>query len=287
MALVATVSCAGARVPTTGAPLRTPADDRGLTLAENSGPTLIVLSLDPAEPGANDLAVDLRDPSGAPVPGAVRVDVTVAGAEAHVSLPVGDRHGTVTLPRADRVELRTTVTDGPSHGTSATFVTDIPAQRVSDGTLGQIDRAMQGLSSLREAQTLTSGGPTLIFHFDYLAPDRVRYTWVGSTGAQQETRLIGRDRFDREGAGKWTHADLGLPSRVPHSAYATGAARVRLIGHDGGLLEIAFVQPANVYYRVRFGADDHLVRSYVMMTTGHYMTGAYSDYDAPIAISPP
>ena len=64
-----------------------------------------------------------------------------------------------------------------------------------------------------------------------------------------------------------------------------------MIGHDrdGGedILELAFVQAPGTYYRLWVDAQDHLVRRYAMMAQGHYMTGAYSDYDAAIAIAAP
>jgi len=33
--------------------------------------------------------------------------------------------------------------------------------------------------------------------------------------------------------------------------------------------------------------QDHLARRYVMMTKGHYMSGAYSDFDVPLAVAAP
>lgn len=261
--------------------------DSGVSLAGNAGPTLIVLSLDPGEPGENAVRVDLRDPAGAVVAGAVRVDLSLDGVASSATLAAGDRRGTLTVARAGRAELRATVLDGPSARSAVAFGLDLPAARVPDGTLAAIDRAMQGLHTLKEAQTLSGGGPVLLFRFESEAPDRVRYTTIGSTGLVHETRLIGRDRYDREGAGAWTRSDLGFPSKVPFSAYARGATRVRLIGRDQGLVELAFVQPPSTYYRVWAGTEDHLVRRYTMMAKGHYMTGVYTDFDAPIAISAP
>lgn len=283
--LVAIIAaCGSPAAPGPAAPA--PVEDVGLTLAENVGPTLIVLSLEPADVGANTLAVDVRGPSGTSVAGAVRVDAVLDGTATPVTLAPGARRGTLAVSHPGRADLRVAVTDGPSAGATVAFALDLPAQRVAPPTLAEIDQAMRGLHSLREVQTLTGGGPILLFRFEYLSPDRVRYAWTGASGLQEETRIIGRDRFDREGTAPWTHSDLGLGMRVPQSDYARGATRVRSIGHDGDLTEIAFVQQPDVYYRVWVGAD-RLVRRYTMMTKGHYMTGVYSDYDAPIAISAP
>ncbi len=267
-----------------------PPSDTGVTLAWNSGPTLVVLSLDPAAPGDNGVRVDLRDPMGAVVPGTVRVDLALDGiAGAALTLPAGERR-TLSVAHRGRAEVRVAVLDGKSAGASVGSALELPVERADDGTLAAVDAAMQGLHTLRETQTLTSGGPELLFHFEYEAPDRVRYTMVGPSRTQ-ETRLIGRDRFDREAGGAWTRSDVGFPSRVPYAAFARGATRVRVVGHsrDGieELLDIALVQSSNVYYRISVGAQDHLVRTYTMMTKGHYMTGAYWDYEGPVAISAP
>jgi len=266
--------------------------DTGVTLAENSGPTLVVLSLDPAEPGANTVQIDVHDATGAPIPGSVRVDGSLDGAQiVSATLPTAAHRAALAIAHSGRAEFRATVLDGKGAGATVSFALDVQAGRAQESTLGDIDRAMLSLRTMRETQTLTSGGPPLVFHFEYLAPDRVRYTTLSPTGQLTETRLIGRDRFDREAGGPWTHTDLGFPTRVPFSAYAHDATRVRVIGHDrdGGqdILELAFVQAPGTYYRLWVGAQDHLVRHYVMMAQGHYMTGAYSDYDAVLAIAAP
>lgn len=266
--------------------------DTGVSLAENSGPTLVVLSLDPAEPGANTLQIDVHDVGGASIQGSVRVDGSLDGAQiVSATLPAAARRAALAIAHPGRAEFRATVLDGIGAGATVSFALDVQASRAPASTLGDIDRAMLSLRTLRETQTLTSGGPPLVFHFEYLAPDRVRYTTLSPTGQLTETRLIGRDRFDREAGGTWTHTDLGFPSRVPFSAYAHDATRLRVIGHDrdGGqdILELAFVQAPGTYYRLWVGAQDHLVRRYAMMAQGHYMTGAYSDYDATIAIAAP
>jgi len=84
---------------------------------------------------------------------------------------------------------------------------------------------------------------------------------------------------------------MGFGSRVPASDLAREATRIALIGrdHDGAqpLIEIAFIQPGGIHYRVWAGASDHLVRRYTMMANGHYMTGTYSDFDAPLDIAAP
>lgn len=277
------------RAAATAAPTVT---DDGVTVAQNVGPTLVVLSLDPGEPGENVLRVDLRDARGAAVAGAARVVLSLDGTPvATVTLPAEDRSGTLTVPRAGHAELAVSATGGPAAGSAVTFAMDLPVARAASGTLAAIDAATAKLHTMREAQTLTGGGPVLLFHFEYEAPDRVRYTTVSTAGLPQETRLIGRDRFDREGDGAWVKSDIGFGSKVPSSAFSPRSTRVRLIGHDGAGAQatqvIAFVQSGDVYYTIWVGESDHLVRRYVMMAKGHYMTGVYSDFDAPMAVAAP
>lgn len=265
--------------------------DDGVTVAQNVGPTLVVLSLDPGEPGQNALRVDLRDARGAAVAGTVRVALSLDGNPvATVALPAEDRSGTLTVPRAGHAELVVSTTAGPAAGSSVTFAMDLPVARVASGTLAEIDAATAKLHTMREAQTLTGGGPVLLFHFEYEAPDRVRYTTISTAGLPQETRLIGRDRFDRETDGPWVKSDIGFGSKVPSSAFAPRSTRVRLIGRegtDGAALDVlAFVQNG-FYYTVWAGETDHLARRYTMMAKGHYMTGVYSDFDAPLSVVAP
>lgn len=166
---------------------------------------------------------------------------------------------------------------------------DLPVARVASGTLAAVDAATAKLHTMRETQTLTGGGPVLLYHFEYEAPDRVRYTTISTAGLPQETRLIGRDRFDREGDGAWVRSDIGFGSKVPSSAFSPRSTRVRVIGRDAsqGTEVVAFVQSADVYYTIWVGESDHLVRRYTMMAKGHYMTGVYSDFDAPMAVAAP
>ncbi|MDE3113499.1 MAG: hypothetical protein KGK34_11230 [Chloroflexota bacterium] len=268
-----------------------PLTDTGVTLARNADATLVVLSLDPGAPGANAVRVDLRDELGATVAGSVHLALSLDGRSASAVTLAAGSAVTLQVPRAGHAEISATVTEGKAAGAATTFALDLPVARVPDGMLAGIDAATTSLHTMRETETLTAGGPVLHFHFEYLAPDRVHYTTLLPTGVTDETVLIGRDRFDRDGNGPWTKSDIGFPSKVPYSDYAPRSTRVRLIGHDVAngqeLLGISFVVNAAVFYTIWAGAQDHLVRRYTMMTMGHYMAGSYSDFNAPLDISAP
>ncbi len=278
-----------ARAPTASSSI--PLSDTGVTLARNADKTLVILSLDPGRRGGNRVRVDLRDPLGATVLGSVRVDLALDGTAVGSSTFDAGRTVPLVVPRAGHAEMTVTALDGAAAGASAAFSLDLPVARPPAGTLAAIDAATSGLRTMRETQAVTAGGPVLHFHFEYLAPDRVHYTTLLPTGVTDETILIGRDRYDREGSGPWTKSDIGFGSKVPSSDFAPHSTRVRVIGHetvDGQeLVGISFVENAAVFYTIWVGAQDHLVRRYEMMTMGHYMTGSYSGFDAPIVITAP
>ena len=296
--VLALAACAQPTASSSFAPVPrdAPAADTGITLAENAGPTLLVLSLDPGAPGENSVLVALRDPGGKVVPGSVRVTLALEGdAPTAVALSgsAGDRRGTLVVPGAGHATLTAQIVDGPSAGGSVTFRADLPVEPTPPGFLGVLDRSMNALRTLRETQTLASVSVSYLFRYEYVAPDRVRYTFVSADGRQHETRIIGPTRFDRDTGSEWSTSDLGLASRVPNFSYADRSYRVRVIGRERegaqDLLVVALVQRGSVdlHYRLWVGARDHLVRRYVMMALGHYMSGTYGAYDAAIDIAAP
>lgn len=297
VALLVLGACApsGVLSPSSGAvPRDAPDADTGITLAENTGPTLVILSLDPAAVGENSAQVALRDPGGKPVPGRIRISLTLDGAAAgSVDLSVADRRGTLRVPRAGRASLAVQMIDGPRAGSTVTFQIDLPVEPAPPAILTQVDEAMNTLRSLRETQTLASGGFEYLFRYEYQAPDRLRYTYVAPDGRLHETRILGAKRFDRDTGGDWATSDLGVESRVPSFGYADRSYRLRVIAHERAgaqeLLVLALVRRTSldIHYRLWVGAQDHLVRRYVMMALGHYMTGSYADFDAPLEIVPP
>lgn len=263
----------------------------GVVLAQNDGANLVILSIDPGRPGENAVTVDLRDARGVALTGDVMIAADVDGRGAlSATFPVR-AHRSLTIATTGQATFGVHVVSGSAFGATANFSLSFPVTYTSPSQLSEIDAAMRALHTLREEQTLTSGQTPLLFHFEYVAPDRVRYTLAKPGAAVTETRLIGRDRFDRDGGGPWTRTDAGIAVQVPASSLAPGATHVVAIGSDAGgaepLVELAFVQPGGVFYRVWSGTRDHLVRRYTMMTTGHYMTGAYSDFNLPVVIGVP
>lgn len=262
-----------------------PFPDTGVSLAQNDGPFLFILSLDPAEPGANRARVAVRDPLGKPVAArAVRVGDTPLARN-------GDAFsGTLSLPTGrTRLEVRADL--GPEGSRRVAFELEIPAAR-APRLLDEVDAAMNALRSARETNVLGIGGPPVVTRLEYAAPDRMRLVVEPPDGAPRESIFVGEDRFDREGSGAWTRSDTRIPIRWPNFAYAKEATRVRVVGReavDGAdALVVAYLaRGIEAYFRLWVGVADRRVRRYVMMARGHYMNGSFEGLDAPVSIPAP
>src|SRR5712691_3732502 len=229
--------------------------DTGVSLAQNVGATLAIVELDPATTGRNTVRVLLRDAEGKHLTGqGSRVSLLRAGRELG-AVPL-DRPGerrTLDVPEAAAYDLRVTLATGGS----MTFRVEFPAKPADPQLLAKLDQAMNALRGLREAQTLTSGTFVYTFHYDYQAPDRVRFTFITPDGLLHETVIVGARRYDRDGPEAWIESDLVTASVVPNFTYAADAHRVRVLGHeslDGSdAVQVALVEgapPLERYYRL-------------------------------------
>ncbi len=271
-----------------------PLDDTGLSVADHSGSTLVIATLDPGSLGDNAVRVFLRDTSGTPVGGSAHVSLRRGGAEVGANYVAVGAATTLAIPAADSYELVVEARpDGQPPGV-VRFPLTLPAKPPDATLLERVDAAMNTLRGLRESQTLTSGTFTYVFSYDYQAPDRIRYSFVRPDGALHETVVAGPRRFDREGQGSWTRSDLGAPLATASFSFAAAPRRVRQIGTellDGRqTLVLALITdgpPYERYYRLWIDAVDLRVRRYTMMATGHYMGGTYRDFNAQIEIPPP
>lgn len=276
--------------------------DDALVVAENAGALLAVVSLAPGDAGTNDVRVDLFA-SVDRVARRTRLALVAGGREVAMTdlapglqLPwtaAAPLRGALTVPSAGSYELTVSV-----EGQAAEPIPlELPGRRASAPLLASIDRAMNGLTSYREQQTLSGGGPAYEFRSEQRAPDRMRYTLVSPGGLPRETILIADRRWDRELGGHqagWVASQGGAPIVVPSFEYAAKPASIRIIGResaaDGERDVIAFRDGARgtpVYYRLWVDTASHRVHRYVMMAFGHYMRGTYAAFDAAIEISAP
>lgn len=268
------------------------------TLAQNAGPTLVTLTLDPALPGTNQVVVNLQDPTGNPITDArVRVRArpgSGSGASAVTEMEAVDGRfrATVVLAPAGAWQLEVLVTLPGQPEAAAPFDVTVPLPNAG-ALLSRADQTMNQLRSLREHNELTSGGPVVVTEFEYAAPDRMRYV-VQTDSGTRATVAVGDRRFDRQGDGAWQES--AWPSnggyRWPAYDFADGATEVTVLGReeiDGvDCFVVAFLDPASgARFRLWIGTTDYLIRQEVMMATGHYMKSVFTDFDAPVTIEAP
>ena len=236
----------------------------------------------------------MRDASGTPLAGSAHISLRRAGVDV-VALDVATgAPNQVVIPGPGGYDLVVDARpDGQRPGT-VRFALTLPATPLDGSLLGRVDAAMNSLRALREAQTLTSGTFTYLFNYEYQAPDRTRYSFIGPDGAIHDTIMVGPQRFDRDVQGPWTTTELGSPLTTASFSFATTPRRVRQIGEellDGHrTLVVALITaapPYERYYRLWIDPSDLRVLCYTMMATGHYMGGTYRDFNAPIEITPP
>jgi hypothetical protein len=192
----------------------------------------------------------------------------------------------LSAPGPWRIEAR--VSPAGVAPATATFALTLPAGGARP-LLAWADAAMNHLSSLRERQTVSSGGPSVAATYEYVAPDRLHLATD-----QGETIAIGKRRFDRTTGQPWEESawpeDAGY--RWPRYDLASTAGEVTLLGEedvDGQTCWIvAFLDgQTGARYTVWIGERDHLLHREQMMATGHYMESVFDDFDAPLAIQPP
>ncbi len=272
-------------------PLRTPSTP--LTLAQNAGPYLVTLRLDPAQPGINRLSVHVTASDGTAVDDA-RVTL-------ELQTPNGPR--LIELQRtssfyATKVDLTANLwsiaiyVQRPNNASvpPAHFQIPIPVPD-SRALLELADFAMNRLQAVQESTELTSGGPVVETVIRYRAPDRAAYTVTAPNRPTLETVIIGDRRYDRVAGSDWTVSPWPgtTPFRWPAYRYAQAAQDVRLLGVESiegtSCYKLAFYDPVGEsHYRLWIGIGDLLVRRYEMMAPGHYMIGRFDRFDDPAIV---
>lgn len=271
-------------------------DRPDITLAENAGPLMVILSVLRDED--HPLRLRLIDMYGNPVSGAqVRVAVRdlQAGAVGGISafaqeLGQGTYWAALTLPSKGRWAFDVAVSTNSSEGV-ASFVVPWPVGSAQE-LLKMVDDAMNTLQTLSGDEELTDGRATLYTHYEFQAPSRMHLVTQGVE--RLERYALGGIRYDKIGSGTWSQepwpAEGGF--RWPFYSFASTAEDVVLLGReqiDGtDCLVLAFRDgPSGAMYRMWVGASDYLIRKYRMIMPGHYMTVRYYGFNAPLTITPP
>lgn len=266
-----------------------------LTLAGNAGPTLVTLTIGPTGTGPAVLTARLQDATGTALTAAT-VAVTLQGPdgaaprETTLTEVRGRFIGSADLskPGPWTIDARVTPTNG-APGT-ARFQLTLPAGGARY-LLVAADAAMNRLTSLREHQTLSSGGATVTSDYEYVAPDRIHIQVDNGS----ETIGIGPRRFDRTRLTGWQSSPWVSESggyRWPNFDYARRATEVTLLGQetvDGvNCWVVTFLDPeTEARYTFWIGDRDSLIRRERMVAPGHYMESRLGDFNAPMTIEAP
>ncbi|MCM8747482.1 copper resistance protein CopC/CopD [Thermomicrobium sp. CFH 73360] len=267
-----------------------PAASTALTLAQNAGPYLVTLRIDPAQPGTNRLSVKVTAPNGTTVDNArVTLELATSNGPRLVELQRSSPFYATTIDLTANLWSMAVYVLGPDTGEvpPARFQIPIPVPDTR-ALLDLTDKAMNRLQAAEERTELTSGGPVVKTVIQYRAPNQAAYSVLVPGRPTTETVIIGDRRYDRVAGGDWTMSPWpsSTPFRWPTFRYAQTAEDVRLLGIESiegiSCYKIAFYDPTSeTHYRLWIGIDDFLVRRYEMMAPGHYMIGRFDRFDDP------
>lgn len=168
---------------------------------------------------------------------------------------------------------------------SATVSFALPARLPPSGTalFSRAQKTMDGLSSFRFTEHLTSGSGGLKSRFDVQAPNRLRIR------AENGFRvvIIGRTRWDYLD-GRWERAPFpGL--EVAQMLMWDEAKHARVVGRRAnGVTELVAygLKPVPAWFRLSVEPSGRVVEA-EMTAASHFMLHRYSDFNGRFEIKPP
>lgn len=260
-----------------------------LTVAEDTGPLLISLTVSPPTPGEVKLAVQLVPSTELSTEG-WRVSVTAAG-------PAGEPTSASLRPcgpgcfvgpaRLDAKGTWTFAVD--AEGRRVSFRVPIPTPEGGE-VLRRLRQAWDGLRSVRIDEHFASGaGFALDTTYLYEVPDRSAVR----TSTGREEISIGSRTFAREKPGaRFEERNNPFPTRVPFPfLWQRASEEPRLLPDEvvGGreVHVLALFDPFGIWYRIL--VDKVTGRPLVdhMRAVGHFMDRTYSRFDESLGIRAP
>jgi hypothetical protein len=164
----------------------------------------------------------------------------------------------------------------------------LPSRPPANGQtlLRRATRATGGVRSVHVDETLSSGRSGIRAGFDYMPPDRMRYT--SSDGGRGV--VIGNRRWDFV-SGRWEASPASIvpqPTSMWSGArFARSLGRSRWAGRP--VRVVAAFRPDASYpawFRLYVGERDRVLAA-EMIAPAHFMLDRFSRYDAPARIVPP
>jgi copper transport protein len=148
--------------------------------------------------------------------------------------------------------------------------------------LARSDAAMNALQSLREDQVVSDTlGNQLKVHFEFNAPDRMRYTIeTGPTAVQ-----IGLVDYQQKPDGTWLKNQRGVPFAWPQFGYARVADKARIMDEDQ-LKVVAFAWNG-FDFKVSIDPETDRLVKYTLTDGERTVAGVYSAFDGAARIETP
>lgn len=259
-------------------------DENALLLARRAGD--VVIGIAAKQGGPVDVMAIPADLRRLPA-GSVRAELNV---EPTFALPTSCGWNCFRLDGAGVMRgipatLNVVIDDG-GRELRAAFPLPKSLPRAASPLLRAVNRTMAGLRTVRMREVLSSGRASVSTEFIMQAPDRLSY--VSSNGARGI--VIGSRRWDRK-AGRWEQA-AAQSVRTPTLIWR-GAGHARLIGtamRTGRRVRIlaAFRDDERypAWFRLFVGGENRVVEA-EMLAPAHFMSERFTDFDAPLAVSPP
>jgi len=141
---------------------------------------------------------------------------------------------------------------------------------------------MNALKSLHEDQVVSDTvGSQLKVHFDFNAPDRMRYTIEqGPTSVQ-----IGSDDYQQKPDGSWLKNQRGVPFVWPQFGYAQVAGDARV--SDADQLKVATFIWNGFTFNLWIDPQTARILKYTLTDGERTVAGAYAGFDATPPIEVP
>lgn len=177
-----------------------------------------------------------------------------------------------TPPSFVAPELPTTITPTPSASGDAAALQ----------LLARSDTAMNALKSLHEDQIVSDTvGSQLKVHFDFNAPDRMRYAIEqGPTSVQ-----IGSDDYQQKPDGSWLKNQRGVPFVWPQFAYAQVAGNAR--ADDEDQVKVVSFTWNGFDFKLWIDPQTARILKYTLTDGVRTVAGTYNAFDAVPPIATP
>jgi copper transport protein len=262
-----------------------------LTLGGHAGPVLVGLSLDPGEPGINEITLFLLPLAGEGAAARIAATLDVDG-EALTLTQCGAtcREGVADLDGGERLTARI------PGGKGGAAIFELPELTALDGgdLVERMTTQMQVLRTYRLEETLSSGGPrSVATRYTFRAPDRAEAR-TETTDGTTHVVWIGTTRYLRTPGSEWSVSKGGPRQEVPsfiwdHFQPFRDIRKIEEASVEGVATSVvAFFGGGTTPVWFKLWIDgDGLVRRAEMRAQGHFMDHRYFGFNEPVRIEPP